>query len=330
MIELCSPAGSLLSLKAAIDNGADAVYIGLNNNTNLRNFPGLNITGKELEEGITYTHDRDKKVYLTINSYPQYRQLEECYRAIDTANISGVDALIVSDIAVLEYAQNRYSSLPIHLSVQTGLTNNHAIKFFRKHFNIKRVILPRVFNLEEISQLRNETDIELEIFAIGLLCINCEGKCFLSSFLTGESINTYGACSHPKFVNFISEEDGLRVTSNGITLNLYKEDERAAYPTPCKGRYFNQYTKKYDYVFQRPESLNIIDILPQIISIGINALKIEGRQRSHSYVAKTTRLLRDAIEQAYSKKRLDIKNNNGLLQELFEGLNNTSGCYLEK
>src|SRR3989304_2059569 len=151
-IEICAPAGNLPSLKAAVDNGADAVYMG-------------------------------------------------------------------------------YS----------GDTNAQAIEFCRKHFGIKRVVLPRVLTVDEIAALKSQTSVELEIFAMGLLCINSEGQCFVSSYLTSESINTYGACSHPKFINFEEDEDEgvMKILSGSVLLNKCSSMEEMAYPTPCKGRYYN-------------------------------------------------------------------------------------------
>lgn len=328
-VELCVPAGSLSALKAAVDSGADAVYLGFNNSTNLRNFPGLNLTEEEVNEGIRYAHKRGKKVYVTINSYPQYSELGDSLKAVDCTSRSDADAIIASDLAVLSYIKDRYPYMRVHLSVQAGVSNPPAIRFYEKHFSIKRVTLPRILTLEEIRYLREETNIELEVFALGLLCINCEGRCFLSSYITGESINTYGACSPPKFLNF-ADNDTLKVYSNGILLNEYRKEEPLGYPTPCKGRYRNLFTDKKDYILQDPESLNILEILSVVVESGINTLKIEGRQRSPAYVSTVTSIFREALDCYYDGLMPDITSWKRRLSILFEGLRPGLGCYIKK
>lgn len=332
--EICSPAGNHASLAAAVDSGADAVYIGFNDASNLRNFPGLNFALKEMEEGIDYAHKKGKKVYLTINSYPQHKELEACFRAIDNAAALKADAVILSDLALLSYAKGKHPGMDIHLSVQASASNHLSIEFYKEHFGIKRVILPRILSLPEIMDLRRNTDIEIEIFVFGLLCINCEGQCFLSSYLTGESINTYGACSPPRFVRFEEKEGGFVVSSNGIVLNRYGAAEAASYPTPCKGRYINNFTGEEGYVMQEPESLNVIDILPQLLSAGVDALKIEGRQRSKVYVSEVTSLFRAVVDRYYEEGSGLSSSNAREIDErvgkFLEGFRSSKGCYLEK
>lgn len=333
-VEICSPAGNQASLVAAVDAGADAVYIGFNDASNLRNFPGLNFKLDEMKEGIDYAHKRGRSIYLTINSYPQYKELEACLRAVDNAVALKADAVILSDLALLSYTKERYPDLDIHLSVQASASNYLAIEFYKEHFGVKRVILPRVLSLLEIMDLRRNTDIEIEIFVFGLLCINCEGQCFLSSYLTGESINTYGACSPPKFVRFEEEEAGLIVSSNGIILNRYEVGEAASYPTPCKGRYINNSTGEIGYIIQEPESLNVIEILPQLLSAGVDALKIEGRQRSKAYVSEVTGLFRALVDRYYEGgrglSRSDMREIDEKVGKFLEGFRSSKGCYQEK
>ena len=220
-IEICAPAGNLPSLKAAVDNGADAVYMGFSGDTNLRNFPALNFTEDEVYKAIQYAHSRKRKVYITVNAYPQEKELPLAYNVVDRAYEFGADAVIASDIAVLSYVKEKYPEKRVHLSVQASASNVQAIEFYRKHFGIKRVVLPRVLTVDEIAALRSQTSVELEIFAMGLLCINSEGQCFLSSYLTSESINTYGACCQPKFINFQEDEDEgvMKMLSGCILLN---------------------------------------------------------------------------------------------------------------
>ncbi|GAL24893.1 putative protease [Vibrio variabilis] len=191
-MELLCPAGNLPALKTAIDCGADAVYIGFKDDTNARHFAGLNFTGKKLERAAQYVHDNNKKLHIALNTFAHPNGFERWTNAVDQAADLGVDALIVADIAVLDYAANKYPDLELHLSVQASATNVAAIDFYHKNFNVKRVVLPRVLSIHQVKQLsRNMTsDVELEVFAFGSLCIMSEGRCYLSSYLTGESPNT--------------------------------------------------------------------------------------------------------------------------------------------
>jgi len=332
-IEICAPAGNLPSLKAAVDNGADAVYMGYSGDTNLRNFPALNFTEDEVCKAIQYAHSKARRVYITVNAYPQEKELPLAYNVVDRAYDSGADAIIASDIAVLSYVKEKYPEKRLHLSVQASASNAQAIEFCRKHFGIKRVVLPRVLTVDEITALRGQTNVELEIFAMGLLCINSEGQCFLSSYLTSESINTYGACSHPKFISF-QEDEGEGVTkilSGRVLLNKCTSIEDVAYPTPCKGRYYNSATGELNYSIQDPESLNVLEILPEIIRSGIDSIKIEGRQRSRMYVEKVVRAFREAVDKYYDGGYSGTGSETGQeLQSLFEGLAPSVGCYKGK
>ncbi len=332
-IEICAPAGNLPSLKAAVDNGADAVYMGFAGDTNLRNFPALNFTEDEVYQAIQYAHSKGRKVYITVNAYPQEKELSLAYNVVDRAYDSGADAVIASDIAVLSYVRNKYPDKRLHLSVQASASNAQAIEFYRKHFAVKRVVLPRVLTVDEIAALKSRTAVELEIFAMGLLCINSEGQCFLSSYLTSESINTYGACSHPRFINFEEdEEEGvMKIMSGSVLLNKCSSIEEVAYPTPCKGRYYNSATGELNYSIQDPESLNVLEILPEIISTGIDSIKIEGRQRSRIYVEKVVRAFREAVDKYYEDGNAGTDPKAGTdLQSLFEGLAPSVGCYKGK
>jgi len=329
-VEICAPAGNLPALIEAVDNGADAVYLGFSGDTNLRNFPALNFTDEEVKEGIEYAHKKGRKVYVTVNSYPQERELPLACETVEKAYTLGADAVIASDMGVLSFIKERFPEKRVHLSVQASASNPEAIKFYQKHFGIKRVVLPRVLTIDEIQILRTMVDVEIEVFVLGLLCINSEGQCFLSSYITGESINTYGACSHPKFIDFVQNEDEgtVDVFSSGILLNRYMPHEEMAYPTPCKGKYINRETGETGYAIQDPESLNALELLPELISAGVDAIKIEGRQRSKAYVAKVVRLFRSILDDL-DRGRFDPEKGREI-QGLFEGLAPSTGCYKGK
>jgi putative protease len=330
-VEVVAPAGSLTSLKAALENGADVIYTGFKGATSGRNYEGLNFTYNEMEEGINLAHKAGKKVYIAINTFPQFDDHTLLYRTIDDANELGVDAVILANLSMLKYARDKYPDLPIHLSTQASASNYESINFYKKHFDIKRVVLPRVLTVKEMKALKDKIDVEVEVFALGGLCINTEGRCYLSSFVTGASTNTEGACSPSRFVQF--EESGvgnMRIVLNDRVLNEYDPSENAAYPTCCKGRYL--VNGKKTYAFEDPESLNILDILPRVIEAGVEALKIEGRQRTKAYVATVTRALRNAVDLYYSDPG-EYDSKVAVCADVssaFEGTSSTYGCYLEK
>ncbi|RKZ34678.1 MAG: U32 family peptidase, partial [Gammaproteobacteria bacterium] len=164
-VELICPAGNLPALRAAVDNGADAVYIGFRDGTNARSFPGLNFDAKEAARGIKYARERDAKVLLALNVYPQPAGWKVATQAVDRAAELGVDALILADPGVLEYAARTHPDLRLHLSVQASATNRHAIDFYHQRFNIRRVVLPRVLSLAQVRQLVAACPVEVEVFA---------------------------------------------------------------------------------------------------------------------------------------------------------------------
>ena len=330
--EVIAPAGNLASLKAAVDSGADAVYLGFNDATNARNFEGLNFTADELEDGIKYVRSRGRKFFVAINTFPQADAFPKWKKAVDMAIELTADAVIIANIGVLEYARKKYPDANLHLSTQASSSNFESINFYKKHFGIKRVVLPRVLTVEEIKRLKEHTDVEIEVFALGGLCINIEGRCYLSSFVTGASTNTEGACSPSRFVRFISEpEGGMSITLNDMTLNKLGKNESSPYPTCCKGRYIKP-DGEYAYVFEDPESLNVLQILPGLMDAGVAALKIEGRQRTKTYVAAMTGVLREAVDSCYA----DIRNYRVRPEwskrtiATFEGTSETLGSYLVK
>ncbi|MGF1747438.1 MULTISPECIES: ubiquinone anaerobic biosynthesis protein UbiU [Vibrio] len=335
-MELLCPAGNLPALKTAIDCGADAVYIGFKDDTNARHFAGLNFTGKKLERAVQYVHDRNKKIHIALNTFAHPDGFERWTNAVDQAAELGVDALIVADIAVLDYAATKYPDLELHLSVQASATNTAAVDFYHQNFNVKRVVLPRVLSIHQVKQLsRNITsDVELEVFAFGSLCIMAEGRCYLSSYLTGESPNTVGACSPAKYVRWQETETGLESRLNDILIDRYAAGENAGYPTLCKGRFeanIDGERKRY-HALEEPTSLNTLSMLPDLFAANVSSVKIEGRQRSPAYVEQVTRTWREAIDlyqrdpQQYQVKQAWDQ----ALANVSEGTQTTLGAYHRK
>lgn len=326
-MELLCPAGSMPALKAALNNGADAVYVGLKDETNARHFAGLNIESASLADAVNYVHQQDRKLHVAINTFAQSERFENWTAAVDTSIKAGADVLIVADIALLGYIADTYPEQEIHLSVQASTTNLAAIDFYRRQFGVKRIVLPRVLAMNQVRALAHATDIDLEVFAFGSLCIMAEGRCYLSSYMTGESPNTAGVCSPAAHVRWEEHDGVLNSRLNGILIDRFQPEENAGYPTLCKGR-FNVEGEVY-HTLEEPTSLNTLNLLPELYREGIKSLKIEGRQRSPSYVASITRVWRSAIDRLLaSPESFTVAEDwQRILASLSEGSQTTLGAY---
>jgi putative protease len=325
--ELVCPAGSLPALKAAVDHGADAVYLGFKNDTNARNFAGLNFDHAAIVEGIRYAHARSRKVLIAINTFPQAGRTAEWQRAVDSAADLGVDAVIMADVGLLAYASRRHPDLRVHLSVQGSATSFVAVNFAYQEFGIRRAVLPRVLTLQQVEHVISNTQVEIEVFGFGSLCVMNEGRCWLSSYACGESPNTVGACSPAKFVKWEKKPGAMETRLNGILIDRFTDREPAGYPTLCKGR-FDVADSTY-YALEEPTSLNVLPILPEIVKIGVAAIKVEGRQRSPTYVAQVTRTLRAALDSiAAGNKAYEVQPQwSAELARVSEGNQATLGAY---
>ena len=296
-IQLNAPAGNLPCLMAAVDAGADSVYIGFQSPTNQRNLPGLNFSVADAAKGVEYAHQRGVKVYIAVNTHPLDEQLEQSFRAVDDAHDIGADVVIAADWAVLNYARNKYTNLELHLSCLAGVADSAAIRFYQEEFGISCVVLPRVLSVEQIAALRKKTDVLLEVMVFGVLCANYEGRCCLSSFITGTSATSAGSCAPAELVEFDQSEEGsFELRLNGIQINNCTALEQLAYPTPCKGKYYNSVIRQRIHAFQDPCGLNALQVLDQLREAGGDIVKIEGRQRSLAYVREVTGVWRGAID----------------------------------
>jgi putative protease len=327
-MELVCPAGSLPALKAAVDNGADCVYLGFRDATNARNFAGLNFDDKAIEAGIRYAHERGRKVFVALNTYPQASKAALWQSALDRAADSGVDAVILADPGLMAYANQHQPQLRLHLSVQGSATNYEALDFYHRHFGIQRAVLPRVLSLTQVQQLLEKSSIEIEVFGFGSLCVMVEGRCALSSYVTGEAPNTHGVCSPPKAVRWVETPQGRESRLNGVLIDRYAPGENAGYPTLCKGR-FDVGTESNYYAIEEPTSLNTLAILPQLAAMGVRAIKVEGRQRSPAYVAQVTRVLRQALDACHAHPESYQPKSDWMadLDKVAEGQQHTLGAY---
>lgn len=325
--ELVCPAGSLPALKSAVDEGADCVYLGFRDATNARNFAGLNFDAAAIAQGIRYAHDRGRKVFLALNTYPQPDAWRLWQESVDRAADAGVDAVIMADPGLMAYAHARHPDLRLHLSVQGSATNYEAIQFYHERFGVARAVLPRVLSVAQVQQVCENTPVEIEVFGFGSLCVMVEGRCALSSYATGESPNTHGVCSPAKYVRWQQTDRGLESRLNGVLIDRYDQGENAGYPTLCKGR-FDVAGENY-YALEEPTSLNTLELLPKLMAMGVRAIKIEGRQRSPAYVAQVTKVWRDAIDNCladplrYAPKTAWMAS----LDQVAEGQQHTLGAY---
>ncbi|MGD2117159.1 MAG: peptidase U32 family protein [Chromatiales bacterium] len=326
-MDLVCPAGNLPSLKAAVDNGASAVYMGFRDDTNARHFAGLNFNDKRAVEGIQYAHARGAKVFLAINTYPQPAGWLRWQEAVEKAAGLGIDALICADIGVMQFAHEFAPDLNLHLSVQGSATSAEAIGFYHEHFGIKRAVLPRVLSLQQLERVVADSPVPIEVFGFGSLCVMVEGRCLLSSYVTGQSPNTYGACSPASAVRWDETPKGLESRLNGVLIDCYAKGENAGYPTLCKGRF--EVGGKTGYAIEEPVSLNTMVLLPQLREMGVAAIKIEGRQRSPAYVAQVTRVWRAALDASQRDPAGFRPQPDWLqtLQSVSEGAQTTFGAY---
>jgi putative protease len=320
-LELVCPAGTPAALRSAIEAGAHSVYCGFNDETNARNFPGLNFSREEMAEAVRFAHRRGAKVLIAINTFPRAGSFGLWTRAVDDAHRFGADAVILADLGLLDYAAEHRKGLRLHLSVQAAAANADAIAVYAHAFGVKRVVLPRVLTVQEIAAINREIDVETEVFVFGGLCVMAEGRCSLSSYATGKSPNMNGACSPASHVEYREEGGQLVSRLGGFAIHKVGAGEPAPYPTLCKGSF--RVGEYQGHVFEDPVSLDAASLIPQLAEAGVTALKIEGRQRSRAYTIAVVGGFRAALD-AYAAGRPIPPN---ALRDLTEGQKTTSGAY---
>lgn len=321
VMEIVCPAGTPAALRAAVKAGAHTIYCGFADETNARNFPGLNFDRSEMRDGVAFAHTHGAKVLVAINTFPRAGEEVIWHRAIDDAAASSADAVILADLGLLNYAAQNHPDLRRHLSVQAAAANADVINFYAEAFGVKRVVLPRVLSVPEIAEINAETEVETEVFVFGGLCVMAEGRCSLSSYATGLSPNMNGVCSPASHVEYSDDQGVLDARLGGYTIHRVGKNDPAPYPTLCKGC-FNA-SGKSGHLFEDPVSLNAERLIPQLQQAGVTALKIEGRQRSRSYVAQVVRNFRAAVDALEAGHPLP----EGMLARLSEGQAMTTGAY---
>jgi len=265
--ELMAPAGDWDCARAAVENGADAVYFGLQGGFNAR-ARAANFSMAELSELMTFLRTRGVKGYLTLNTLVFGDELEEAERAARAAIAAGVDAVLVQDLGLLRLLHRLCPELPLHASTQMTLSSAECIREVES-LGVRRVVLPRELSIDQIAAIRRQTAVELEAFVHGALCISYSGQCLASLSMGGRSANR-GQCAQPC---------------------------RLPYELICGGRPRDAADKKYPL---SPHDLAAYDRLPELIAAGVSALKIEGRLKPAEYVASVTRHYRTALDAACS------------------------------
>lgn len=276
--ELLAPAGNLEKLKTAIHYGADAVYLG-KSEFSLRAMTKGFENDEQLDEAITFAHANNVKVYVTINIFPHNVDLPNIKKHLSLLNELKPDAIILSDPGVFVLTKQLAKDIPIHISTQANVTNLEAVRFWET-LGAKRVNLARELSLDEIKQLRQNTQIELEVFVHGGICISYSGRCYISAFLTGRSANK-GECTHSCRWNYALMEE----TREGQFFPVF-ENERGSY-------------------LMNSKDLCLVEHLPELISAGIDSMKIEGRMKGINYVAGVVHTYRKAIDAFCSGKSFD-------------------------
>lgn len=260
--ELLAPAGDLEKLKWAIAYGADAVYIGgpsLGLRANAKKF-----TFEEIKEGCTYAHERGKRVHVTVNIVLHNQEIGQVKDYLLQLAECGVDAIIVSDPAIIAIAKE-YTNLEIHLSTQQSTLNIEACRFWEEQ-GVKRIVLGREARKEEIREIIENTNLEIECFIHGAMCASMSGRCVLSNFLTARDANR-GGCSQICRWDF----------------DLYNEENEL-----LQGEQPFTFCSK---------DLSMLKYVPEMIDMGITSFKIEGRMRSIYYIATVVDVYRKVIDE---------------------------------
>ena len=254
-MKIVAPAGNMERFYSAISATADEIYLGLKGFGARRN--AENFTVEELKKAIDYAHLRGSRIFLTLNTIMTNREIELLYPTLKDLYNYGLDAIIVQDIGYAEYLHKNFPSIEIHGSTQMTVANYYEINYL-KELGFKRIVLPRELSFEEIKEIRKNTDMELEVFVSGSLCISFSGNCYMSSFIGGRSGNR-GMCAQPC---------------------------RKEYKTSCG---------KKSYFLSPKDQLYGLDEIKKLQEIGVESIKVEGRMKDVSYVYETVSYFRSLI-----------------------------------
>lgn len=277
--ELLVPANNLNILKYAVNYGADAVYVG-GKEFNLRSIRG-NFSIEELEEGVLYAHKYGVKLYFTLNSIVYDHELARFREYLNKLKSINLDGIIVSDFGALELAKEILPDRRIHISTQTNINNHPGVNIFEK-LGASRVNLAREINFSDLKNIIDRTNVEIEIFIHGALCISYSGRCMLSKYMIGRDANR-GECAHScRWKYYLMEEERA---------NLFfpvEQDNRGTY-------------------IYNSRDLCLLPELKLLVDAGVDAFKIEGRMKTENYVSLTTWVYRRALDYIMQNKFTDQK-----------------------
>lgn len=282
-IELLAPAGSYEALIAAVQNGANAIYLG-GNEFSARAF-ATNFNREELKKAVIYGHLRNVKIYVTVNTLYEDNQFEDLKDYLLFLAEINVDALIIQDIGLMYFVKKYFPDFEIHMSTQTSIYNLPAVKYFEE-LEVDRIVLARENSIEEIKNICNNTDLDIEVFVHGALCMSYSGQCLMSSMIAKRSGNK-GTCGQPCRLAYKLEKDG----------------------------------KNLDHVpsyLLSPKDLCTLDNIGDLIEAGITSFKIEGRMKRPEYVAIIVKQYREAIDTYLKKQKLnDVTNRIIEMKQMF-------------
>ena len=271
-VELLAPAGNFSKLKTAIYYGADAVYIG-GKNFSLRALSD-NFTDDEIADAVIYAHARNVKIYVTVNIFARNNDFEKAAAYFRFLYNVGVDAVLITDIGLIDLCKEVAPGLSIHLSTQANTLNKYSVKAWQ-NYGLKRVVLARELSLGEVGEIHSFVPgMELETFVHGAMCISYSGRCLLSNYLNGRDANR-GEC-----VQACRWSYELRERNKGGEYYPIEEDGRGTYILNSK-------------------DLNMINHIDELIAAGVVSLKIEGRMKSEYYLATVVNAYRRAIDEYY-------------------------------
>ncbi|GKV56622.1 protease [Sporosarcina sp. NCCP-2222] len=271
--EVLAPAGTLEKLKTAIRYGADAVFIG-GNAYGLRSRAG-NFTYEEMAEGVAFAREYNAKVYVAANMVAHEGDTEGAGDFFRTLRDIGIDAVIVSDPALIEICAMEAEGLPIHLSTQASATNYETLNFWKSE-GLERVVLAREVSMEEIKEIRQKTDVEIEAFIHGAMCISYSGRCTLSNHMADRDANR-GGCTQ----------------SCRWKYGLFEMDEAAERTSLLGGDESGDIEEAFS---MSAVDMAMIRYIPELVENGVDSLKIEGRMKSIHYVSTVANVYRQAID----------------------------------
>ena len=294
--ELLVPAGSIDKLKTAFMYGADAVYMGL---PDFSMRVQSQISLEDLVYGIEYAHSLGKKVYLTLNLFTHNRDIARLPALIDTVKKANPDGVLISDPAVFMYVKEHAPEIPLHISTQANICSYMSVDFWKQQ-GASLCVLARELSFEELKEIRAKCpDIRLETFVHGSMCMSYSGRCLLSNFMSGRSANQ-GNCSHSCRWNYklhmkLKDKEDLEITEANKDLFEFLLEEGVR-----EGEFMPVEELENGAYILNSKDLCLMPKLDKYLDLGIDTLKLEGRNKNIYYLATVTRAYRQAIDDYYA------------------------------